>query len=70
MYVIIEKLTKKLTNLKNMQKQTYERVLFIKAGGKFMGVTWKKIEKNIYQCAENPKKYKVVLYYGRKGWLA
>lgn len=30
-----------------------------------MGVTWKKVEKNIYQCAENPKKYKVVLYFGR-----
>lgn len=30
-----------------------------------MGVTWKKVEKNIYQCTENPKKYKVVLYFGR-----
>lgn len=30
-----------------------------------MAVTWKKVEKNIYQCAENPKKYKVVLYFGR-----
>ena len=30
-----------------------------------MGVTWKRIEKNIYQCAENPKKYKIILYYGR-----
>lgn len=30
-----------------------------------MAVTWKKIEKNIYQCVENPKKYKVVLYFGR-----
>lgn len=30
-----------------------------------MGVTWKKVEKNIYQCVENPKKYKVVLYFGR-----
>lgn len=30
-----------------------------------MGVTWKKVEKNIYQSMENPKKYKVVLYFGR-----
>lgn len=30
-----------------------------------MGITWKKLEKNIYQCEENPKKYKVILYYGR-----
>ena len=30
-----------------------------------MGVTWKKVEKNIYQSIENPKKYKVVLYFGR-----
>lgn len=30
-----------------------------------MGVKWKKVEKNIYQSMENPKKYKVVLYFGR-----
>lgn len=30
-----------------------------------MGVTWKKVEKNIYQCAENPGKYKIILYFGR-----
>lgn len=30
-----------------------------------MGATWKKVEKNIYQSMENPKKYKVVLYFGR-----
>lgn len=30
-----------------------------------MGVTWKKVEKNIYQSMDNPKKYKVVLYFGR-----
>lgn len=30
-----------------------------------MGITWKKVEKNIYQSMENPKKYKVVLYFGR-----
>lgn len=30
-----------------------------------MAVSWKKVEKNIYQCIENPKKYKVVLYFGR-----
>lgn len=30
-----------------------------------MAVKWKKIEKNIYQSIENPRKYKVVLYFGR-----
>ncbi len=29
-----------------------------------MAVSCKKVEKNIYQCIENPKKYKVVLYFG------
>lgn len=30
-----------------------------------MAVTWEKIEANIYQCRENPKKFSVDLYYGR-----
>lgn len=30
-----------------------------------MAVTWTKIEPNIYQCIENPKKFRVDLYYGR-----
>ena len=30
-----------------------------------MGVTLKKVEKNIYQCVENTRKYKVILYFGR-----
>lgn len=30
-----------------------------------MAVTWEKVEANIYQCRENPKKFRVDLYYGR-----
>ena len=55
--IIIEKLT-------NFKKQT-ESKYFRRIVGKSMGVTWKKVEKNIYQSMDNPKKYKVVLYFGR-----
>ncbi len=30
-----------------------------------MEVTWEKVEANIYQCKEKPKKFRVELYYGR-----